>query len=88
MPINDEITHSVCPNCNRKSVRVIDSRPSLQLGYHCIRRRRFCVVSEHKYSTYELPVEILDTIEQFQRSATCLMNAVKILTSHNTAIAP
>ncbi|MDD5353464.1 MAG: hypothetical protein PHS93_09910, partial [Candidatus Omnitrophica bacterium] len=75
--------YSVCPKCNRNKVIVSDSRPSLQLGFHSIRRRRHCLACEHTYSTYEIPAELLDTIECFRESATYLMNAVKILTSAN-----
>jgi len=81
-----ERTHSQCPKCGVNSVVVIDSRPSLTPGFHSIRRRRLCESCKHKFSTYEVPQEVLQSIDVFRLSALRLMDAVKILTSYNSTL--
>ncbi len=42
-----------CPVCDTDDTRVVDSRPSE--GGAAIRRRRACVPSGHRFTTYERP---------------------------------
>lgn len=86
MPRKGERTHSQCPKCGENKVVVIDSRPSLTPGFHSIRRRRFCESCKQKFSTYEVPQELLHSIDVLRLSAPRLMDAVKILTSYNSTL--
>lgn len=52
--------HWQCPSCQSASVKVIDSRVS---GSGC-RRRRECGICAHRWTTYELPTEILEAMQR------------------------
>ena len=51
-----------CPACDADDTRVVDSRPAE--GGAAIRRRRACVPSGHRFTTYERPAVVLLVVKR------------------------
>ena len=51
-----------CPECGSTALEVKDSRPSTVKKISCVRRRRLCVNCSHKWTTLELPHEIVSGV--------------------------
>lgn len=55
----------LCPNCESVNVVVIDSRPTEKYNCYTIRRRRKCVACKYRFTTYELPSDLIDEVFNF-----------------------
>jgi transcriptional regulator NrdR family protein len=67
-----------CPRCkDLEKAMVIDSRPHRALGIMTIKRRRECLACRHRWTTYELPVELLENFFKRVRQAISY-HAIKI----------
>jgi transcriptional regulator NrdR family protein len=53
----------MCPKCGEDEVSVIDSRAAILFEKSSIRRRRKCNKCGHRWSTYELPEELIDYVK-------------------------
>lgn len=75
-----EYTYSICPECNGDNVSIVDSRPSNKYGFHSIRRRRKCMLCNYKYTTYEVPLAMIEKLFLFTKQKQQALILMKKLT--------
>lgn len=54
---------SICPDCKKNTVYVIDSRGTNLFRTESVRRRRKCANCHYTYTTYEVRDDLVDTIK-------------------------
>ena len=53
-----------CPFCGSGANGVVDSRPAILGGnIHTVRRRRKCTDCSKRFTTYEIPAEIIERLD-------------------------
>lgn len=53
-------TSAVCPECGGRESKTIDSRYARKFGFNTIRRRKECKACKRRWSTFEMPGEVID----------------------------
>ena len=54
----EAMSPSICPQCGVPRARIVDTRPSPRGR----RRRRKCIVCDHRWTTLEIPEELMDAM--------------------------
>lgn len=53
-----------CPHCGSGKNGVVDSRPAILGGnIHTVRRRRKCTDCQKRFTTFEIPAEIIERLD-------------------------
>ena len=68
---------TICPNCGEPAVAVIESRDTKVEGVFTVRRRKECKLCNYKYTTYELPIGIIE-YEQRVRAFRKALNDISV----------
>ena len=52
-----------CSHCGHRMTLVRDSRAAIRFDVHVVRRRRECLKCGGRWTTYEIPGAVIDTLE-------------------------